>query len=200
MSGPRTRRPGCAAGLPATPPQVSAAATWLAAQDVIGVERAADMMSTLLGADVSTGFVSDCLARLDAALTTAGFEDELKAALCEADVLGTDETPAPLTPSGAATEAAKTGEDISNPHVFTVRTMRAYTRATFAGAPGGQPGDLVWFGAAGTRTKKAISAFGILDDYTGVLGATTSAATCPTTRNRPGCSSAFRTCSGIFRT
>jgi transposase len=27
----------------------------------------------------------------------------------------------------------------------------------------------VWYGAAGTRTKKAISAFGILDDYYGVL-------------------------------
>jgi hypothetical protein len=150
-------------------PQVSAAATWLAAQDVIGVERAADMMSMLLGADVSSGFVSACLARLDAALATAGFEEELKAALGEADVLGADEAPAPLTPSGAATEAATTGEDISNPHVFTMRTMRAYTRATFPGVPGGQPGDLVWFGAAGTRTKKAISAFGILEDYTGVL-------------------------------
>lgn len=141
-------------------PQVAAAATWLASQDVIGVERAADMMSALLGASVSTGFVSACLARLDAALTAAGFEDELKAALRQADVLGTDETPAPITPSGASTEAAKTGEDISNPHVFTVRTLCSYT---------GGGADLIWYGAAGTRTKKAISAFGILDDYDGVL-------------------------------
>jgi hypothetical protein len=56
------------------------------AQDVIGVERAADMMSALLGAEVSTGYVSSCLARLDTAclarldtaLTTAGFEDGLR--------------------------------------------------------------------------------------------------------------------------
>jgi hypothetical protein len=141
-------------------PQVAAAATWLASQDVIGVERAADMMSALLGADVSTGFVSACLARLDAALTAAGFEDELKASLCEQEVLGTDETPAPITPSGAASEAAKTGEKISNPHVFTVRTLCGYT---------GGGSDLIWYGAAGTRTKKAISAFGILDNYDGVL-------------------------------
>lgn len=141
-------------------PQVTAAATWLACQDVIGVERAADMMSALLGVPVSTGFVSSWLTRLDAALTAAGFEEALKAALCEAEVLGTDETPAPVTASGAAAEAARTGQDISNPHVFTVRSMR--------GCTGGGP-DLVWYGAAGTRTKKEITAFGILDNYAGIL-------------------------------
>jgi transposase len=141
-------------------PHVTAAATWLASQDVIGIERAADMMSALLAAPVSTGFVSACLARFDQVLRAAGFEDELKAALGEADVLGTDETPAPVTASGAAAEANKTGEDLSNPHVYTVRTLRSCT----TGGP-----DLLWFGAAGTRTKKAISAFGILDDYRGVL-------------------------------
>lgn len=141
-------------------PNVTAAATWLASQDVIGVARAADMMSAMLGVPVSTGFVSSCLRRLDEALTAAGFEEALKAALCAQPVLGTDETPAPVTDSGAAAEAAKTGQDISNPHVFTVRTLRAYT---------GGGADLVWYGAAGTRTKKAISAFGILDNYTGVL-------------------------------
>jgi transposase len=141
-------------------PHLTAAATWLASQDVIGVERAADMMSALLGAPVSTGFVSSCLTRLDDALTAAGFEDALKAALCEAEVLGTDETPAPVTATGAAAEAARTGQDIGNPHVFTVRTMRAYV--------GGGP-DLVWYGAGGTRTKKEITAFGILDNYAGIL-------------------------------
>ena len=141
-------------------PHVSAAATWLASQDVIGIERAADMMSALLGAEVSTGFVSSCLTRLDDALNAAGFEEALKAALCEQAVLGTDETPAPVTASGAAAQAARTGEDISNPHVFTVRTLRGYT----SGGP-----DLVWYGAAGTRTKKEITAFGILDNYAGIL-------------------------------
>ena len=151
-------------------PQVAAAAAWLASQDVIGVERAADMMAALLGAPVSTGYVSSCLTRLDTALTTAGFEDELKAALREQDVLGTDETPAPLTATGAAAEK---NEDCSNPQVFTVRTLRAYTRG-WAGDPTEDPagdlaGDLVWYGAAGTRTKKAITAFEILDFFCGVL-------------------------------
>ena len=147
-------------------PQVAAATAWLASQDVIGIERAADMMAALLGVPVSTGFVSSCLARLDTALTTAGFEEELKAALCEQDVLGTDETPAPLTATGAA---AETGEDCSNPQVFTVRTMRDYTRGWAGDRSQDLAGDLVWYGAAGTRTKKAITAFGILDSFCGVL-------------------------------
>jgi len=135
-------------------PNVTAAATLLASTDVIGIERAADLMSALLGVNVSTGFVSSCLVRLDDALDAAGFEAALKDALKTADVLGTDETPAPLT-------AAATREPgCHNPHVYTVRTMGAYTS-------GGA--DLVWYGAAGNRTKASISAFGILDDYRGVL-------------------------------
>ena len=135
-------------------PNVTAAATLLAGQDVLSIERTADLMSTLLGAQVSTGFISCCLTRLDDALTTAGFEQALKAALLTQDVLGTDETPAPLT------TAAGNEPDCHNPHVYTVRTMGAYTA-------GGA--DLVWYGAAGDRTKVSISAFGILDDFRGVL-------------------------------
>lgn len=145
-------------------PNVIAASTFLASTDVLGLERTADMMSALLGTPVSTGFISRCLVRLDNALQKAGFEDALKSALSSADVLGTDESPAPLTRTGKElTQAGTTdiaGEDCHNPHVFTCRTLRAYT--------GGGP-DLVWYGAAGTRTKPAITAFGILEPFTGVL-------------------------------
>jgi transposase len=96
-------------------PNVVDAATLLASTDVIGVERAADLMGALLKAPVSTGFVSRCLVRLDAALITAGFEDAPKDALRAADMLGTDETPAPLT----------SAEDCGNPHVHTVRPCAA---------------------------------------------------------------------------
>jgi transposase len=98
--------------------------------------------------------VSRCLVRLDAALTAARFEDALKDALKAADVLGTDETPAPLATAAASVDGC------GNPHVCTVRTMRAYT--------GGGP-DLIWYGAAGDRTKASITGFGILDGYRGVL-------------------------------
>jgi transposase len=135
-------------------PNVTSAATLLASTGVIGIERAADLMGALLRAPVSTGFVSRCLVRPDAALTAAGFEDALNDALRAADVPGTDETPAPLT--AAATGAA----GCRNPHVYTVRTLRGWT--------GGGP-DLIWYGAAGNRTKAAITGFGILDGYHGVL-------------------------------
>ena len=146
--------PGVSGGPACYGPGVVDAATLLASTDVIGIERAAGLMGALLGAPVSTGFVSRCLARLDAALTGAGFEDALKGALKRADVLGTDETPAPLT------RAAASAEDCGNPHVYTVRTMNAYT----SGGP-----DLIWYGAAGNRTKASITGFGILDGYRGVL-------------------------------
>jgi hypothetical protein len=131
-----------------------AAATLLASAGVIGIERAADLMSTLLGAPVSTGFISACLVRLDAALLAAGFEEALKDALKAADVLGTDETPAPLT-------AQATGQqDCGNPHVYTVRTMHGYTDGRE---------DLTWYGAAGNRARAAITGFGIPGGFSGVL-------------------------------
>jgi transposase len=146
--------PGVTGGPVCYGPHVVAAATLLASTDVIGVERAADLMAALLKAPVSTGFVSRCLVRLDAALTAAGFEEALKDALKAADVLGTDETSAPLA------TAAASAEGCGNPHVYTVRTMHAYT--------GGGPG-LIWYGAAGNRTKPSIAGFGILDGFAGVL-------------------------------
>ena len=135
-------------------PNVTDAATLLTSTDVIGVERGRGPVGRPAQGPVSRGFVSRCLVRLDAALITAGFEDALKDAQGTADVLGTDETPAPLT------TGATSAEDCGNPHVYTVRTMRAYT--------GGGP-DLIWYGAAGNRTKASITSFGILDGYRGVL-------------------------------
>ena len=44
--------------------------------------------------------------------------------------------------------------------MYTVRTMNAYT---------GGGADLVWYGAAGNRTRPSITGFGILDGFRGVL-------------------------------
>jgi transposase len=100
--------PGVTGGPVCYGPNVVAAATLLASTDVIGIERAADLMGVLLKAPVSTGFVSRCLARLDAALIAAGFEGALKDALRAADVLGADETPARSPPRRPARTAART--------------------------------------------------------------------------------------------
>ncbi len=88
-------------------PNVTAAATLLAAEGHTSVSRAAAMMAALLGAPVSTGFVSRCLARLGQSLHE--FEAALVDRLRTADVLGTDETPVNVAEPG-------------NHHIFTVRT------------------------------------------------------------------------------
>ena len=56
--------PGVTGGPVCYGPNVVAAATLPARTGVTGIERAADLMGALLGAPVSTGFVSRCLARL----------------------------------------------------------------------------------------------------------------------------------------
>ena len=177
--------PGVTGGPVCYGPGVTGAATLLASTDVIGVERAADLMGALFKAPVSTGFVSRCLVRLDAALIAAGFEDALKDALRAADVLGTDETPAPLT------TAATSAEGCGNPHVYTVRTMRAYT---------GGGADLIWYGAAATAPSWRSPASGSWTATAGSWSATTTAATSATTPGSPESSSAWPTCTGTSTT
>jgi len=128
-------------------PNVAAATTLLASSDVIGVARAANLMSALLAAPVSTGFVSRCLARLDAHLVAGRFEQALRDRLRVAPVLATDETPARVAQPGSH-------------YVYTVRTVAGHTT-------GGV--DLVWYGAADNRGHAAIDAFGLLPGYTGIL-------------------------------
>ena len=123
-----------------------------ASQDVLGIERTADLMSTLLGVAVSTGFVSCCLIRLDDELTTAVVEQALKAALLVQDVLGTDET---------RPRDHRRHRRAGLPQPARVHRARRCAPTPLAGA------DLVWYGAAGDRTKASISAFGILDDCRG---------------------------------
>ena len=128
-------------------PNVVAATTLLAACDVVGIARAADLMAALLGAPVSAGFVSACVARLDDRLVAAGFEDALKEELRDAAVIGTDETPVNVAENGKH-------------HVYTVRTVNSHT--------GGGP-DLLWYGAADNRGHTAIDGFALLTDHAGVL-------------------------------
>jgi hypothetical protein len=88
--------PGMRGGTTCDGPNVTAAATRLSSQDVIGIERTADHMSTLLGVEVCGGFVSTRLTRLDTALIGPEIEDALKAAL-RAGVVGHQRDAAPMT-------------------------------------------------------------------------------------------------------
>jgi transposase len=121
-------------------PNVRAATALLACAGRMSIERAADLMSVLLDAPVSTGFTGGLVKRVASRLS--GFESALKNALRAAPVLHHDETPARV----AADDADR---------LLYVYTARA--------------GRLVWFGAADNRGHQALDGFGILPGYRGTL-------------------------------
>jgi len=166
-------------------PNVADAATLLASTDVIGIERAADLMGALLKPPISTGFVSRCLVRLDAALIAAGFEDALKDALKAADVLGTDETPprSPGRPPARKAAATRTSTPCG-----PCAPMPAAGRTSSGTAP------------QGTAPRPPSPASGSWTASPGSWSATTTAGTSATTPGLPECSSTWPTYIGTSTT
>jgi transposase len=131
-------------------PGVNAAAILLASEGNVPVERTAMLMSALLGAPVSAGFVARAHERLARKLEAAGFDEAMKAALRGEDVLCADETPVSLIRNAGADGQVKAG----SPHVVTVRTPDQ---------------RLIWYGAAHSRSSEAIKGLGVMDGYAGIL-------------------------------
>lgn len=77
----------------------------------VPAEPSARLIGMLTGQEVSSGWVDRALARVDAGLRVAGFDDALLAALAAEDVLAANETPvsvtdkAPLPDPGPDSEA-----------------------------------------------------------------------------------------------
>lgn len=126
------RRCSCGTTTTATPPSggpvngicygpvLNMMAVALTAFGNVPTERSAHLVGMLTGQDVSAGFVDKASARLAAALTAAGFEEAMQAALMAEPVLTADESPvevvAPATDPG-------TGAPVPGaPHVFVLRT------------------------------------------------------------------------------
>ena len=172
--------PGVSGGPVCYGPGVTGAATLLASTDVIGGRAGRGPDGRLFKAPVSTGFVSRCLVRLDAALIAAGFEGALKDALRAADVLGTDETPAPLT-------TATTTRRLRQPARLH-RADHARVHRRRAGP------DLVRRAATAPSWRSRAS--GSWTATAGSWSATTTAATSATTPGSPESSSAWPTCTG----
>ena len=136
-------------------PNVTDAATLLASTDVIGVERAADLMGALLKAPVSTGFVSRCLVRLDAALISRRVRGR-----------------AQRRPAGGG--RARHRRDPGPAHHRGDQRGRLREPARLHGADHARPIPAAGRTSSGTarpgnRTKASITGFGILDGYRGVL-------------------------------
>ncbi len=101
-------------------PNVNAAAVLVGSEGNVPVERTAMLMSALLGAPVSAGFVARAHERLAHRLDAAGFDAAMKAALGAEPVVCADETPVSLIRNSAGDGTVLAG----SPHVVTVRTPR----------------------------------------------------------------------------
>ncbi len=63
----------------------------------VPAERPARLIGMLTGQDVSSGWVDKAVARVNAGLEAAGFDEAMLAALAAEDVLAADETPVSVT-------------------------------------------------------------------------------------------------------
>lgn len=133
-------------------PNVHAAAVLLASEGNVPVERTAMLMAALVGAPVSTGFLTRAHERVAGRLEQAGFDEAMRAALAGEDVVCADETPVNLAGKDTDEHGAPAP---GTPHVACVRTPDA---------------RLVWYRALPARTKKALRDLGLFDaGFTGYL-------------------------------
>jgi transposase len=78
-------------------PVLNGAAVLLSCFGNVPAERSARLIGMLTGQDVSSGWVGKAVARVDAGLRAAGFDEAMLAALAAEDVLAADETPVSVT-------------------------------------------------------------------------------------------------------
>jgi hypothetical protein len=130
----------------------------------VPAERSARLIGMLTGQDASSGWVDKAVARVDAGLRAAGFDEAMLAALAAEDVLAADETPVSVTdktpvpdsgPDGEADPEEKAGkrEAAGAPHVLVVTTP---------------DGRLTFLQALGSRRKGSVAG-GIPAGFAGYL-------------------------------
>jgi len=134
----------------------------------VPAERSAQLIGMLLGTEVSAGWVDKAVARVNARLRAAGFDDAMIAALAAEDVLAADETPvnvldkAPIpAAAGEADPGEKDGKDPAGaPHVLIVTTPDG--RLRFLQALGSRRK-----GSVGAGIPAAFAGHLMTDGYTG---------------------------------
>jgi hypothetical protein len=163
--------PGFHAGAVSYGPVLSAAAVLLSCYGNVPAERSARLIGMLTGQDVSSGWVDKAVARMNAGLEAAGFDEAMLAALAAEDVLAADETPVavldktPLPapePDGGADPEDKDGkkETAGAPHVLIVTTPDG--RLTFLQALGSRRK-----GSVGGGIPAGFAGYLMTDGYTG---------------------------------
>ena len=163
--------PGFHPGSVSYGPVLNAAAVLLSCFGNVPAERSARLIGMLTGQDVSSGWVDKAVARADAGLRAAGFDEAMRAALAAEDVLAADETPVSVTdktpvpdpgPDGEADPEEKAGkqEAAGAPHVLVVTTPDG--RLTFLQALGSRRK-----GSVGGGIPAGFAGYLMTDGYTG---------------------------------
>jgi transposase len=135
-------------------PNLNAAAILLGSEGTVPVQRTAMLMHTLLGVEVSTGFlgfVARAAQRLADKLDKDGFDQAMKAALRAEEVLCGDQSPVNVLEN----DLDATGEQVAGaPHAVTLRSTDA---------------RLVCYAAMTSRSKASIIDLDVLNDWHGFL-------------------------------
>jgi hypothetical protein len=164
--------PGLHAGAVCYGPVLNAAAVLLSCYGNVPAERSAQLIGMLTGEDVSAGWIDKAVARMNARLKTAGFDDAMTAALAAEDVLAADETPVNVldkTPvpapepdeAGEADPEEKDGKAAAGaPHVLIVTTPDGRLRLMLALASRRK-------GSVGAGIPAAFTGNLMTDGYTG---------------------------------
>ena len=163
--------PGFHAGSVSYGPVLNGAAVLLSCFGNVPAERSARLIGMLTGQEVSSGWVDKAVARVDAGLRAAGFDEAVLAALAAEDVLAADETPVSVTdktplpdpePGGGADPEEKEGKKAAAgaPHVLVVATPDG--RLTFLQALGSRRK-----GSVGGGIPAGFAGYLMTDGYTG---------------------------------
>ena len=126
--------PGLHAGAVCYGPVLNGAAVLLSCYGNVPAERSAQLLGMLAGTDVSPGWVDKAVARVNAQLGRAGFDDAMSAALAAEDVLAADETPVNVLDKTPLRAAAPDEDEAADPdgrtaagapHVLIIKTPDA---------------------------------------------------------------------------
>ena len=157
--------PGLYAGAVSYGPVLNAAAVLLSCYGNVPAERSARLIGMLLGTDVSPGWVDKAVARVNAQLKRAGFDDAMIAALAAEPVLAADETPVNVLDKTPLPAAAPDGEGEADPEEKDGKVPAGAPHVLIIKTPDGRLTSLL---ALGSRRKDSVGG-GIPAAFTGHL-------------------------------
>ena len=151
--------PGYRQGCVCYGPVLNAAAVLLSCFGNVPAERSARLIGMLTGQDVSSGWVDKAVARVNAGLEAAGFDEAMLAALAAEGVLAADETPVnvldktPLPGPGPGDAGEADPEETSAKPQHAAKAAAGVPHVLIVATPDGR---LTFLQALGSRRKESV--------------------------------------------